>query len=99
MFRIWVLIVFTPLICGFILPNSIPAYEGDGVVEQGESRDEELRKAAQNPMADLISIPVQNNTDFRYGPLDKIQNITNIQPVIPFSLNEDWNLIRRAIAG
>jgi hypothetical protein len=48
-------------------------------------------------MADLISIPIQNNTNYKYGPLEKTQNITNIQPVIPFSLNEDWNLITRTI--
>jgi hypothetical protein len=69
------------------------AYEGDGVLEAGENKADELRKAAQNPMADLISFPIQNNTNFNYGPLEKTQNVTNIQPVIPFKLNEDWMLI------
>lgn len=67
-------------------------------MEQGESSSEELRRAAQNPMADLMSFPAQNNTNFGYGPLDKTQNITNIQPVIPFSLTDDWLLISRTIA-
>lgn len=83
--------------CVLISPELTQAYEGDGVVESEETSDEELRKASQNPMADLISIPIQNNTNFKYGPLEKTQNITNIQPVIPFSLNEEWNLITRTI--
>jgi hypothetical protein len=74
------------------------AYEGDGVLEAGENKADELRRAAQNPMADLISFPIQNNTNFNYGPLEKTQNVTNIQPVIPFKLNEDWLLISRTIA-
>lgn len=98
MFRVRMLIVFTLFICVFGLSNTTQAYKGDGVVEQGESSSEELRQAAQNPMADLMSFPVQNNTNFGYGPLDKTQNITNIQPVIPFDLSEDWLLITRAIA-
>ena len=80
------------------LPVAGAAYQGDGVVESGEGSNEELRKASQNPMANLISFPIQNNTNFDYGPLEKTQNITNIQPVIPFQLNEDWLLISRTIA-
>ena len=58
---------------------------------------EELAKMAQNPLANLISVPLQNNTNFGVGPQDGTQNILNIQPVIPVSLNSDWNLITRTI--
>ena len=58
---------------------------------------EELAKLAQNPIANLISVPFQNNTNLNYGPLKQNQNILNIQPVIPFELNKDWNLITRTI--
>lgn len=58
---------------------------------------EELAKAAQNPIANMISLPLQNNTNFKAGPLEKTQNILNIQPVYPISLNADWNLITRTI--
>jgi len=58
---------------------------------------EELAKLAQNPVGNLISVPFQNNTNFNVGPLDKTQNILNIQPVIPIELNRDWNLITRTI--
>jgi hypothetical protein len=44
----------------------------------------ELAKAAQNPLANLISFPFQNNTNFNYGlDKDRTQNLLNIQPVIP----------------
>jgi hypothetical protein len=56
-----------------------------------------LAQQAQNPIANLISVPFQNNTNFNVGRLDNDQNILNIQPVIPFKLNEDWNLVTRWI--
>ena len=59
--------------------------------------DSELAKATQNPVADLISVPFQNNTNFNYGIEDRTQNILNIQPVIPVNLNDEWNLITRTI--
>jgi hypothetical protein len=45
----------------------------------------------------MISLPLQNNTDFGIGPNDKTQNVLNIQPVWPFSINSNWNLITRTI--
>ncbi len=64
--------------------------------ERGPSTSD-LAKAAQNPIADMISVPFQNNFNFRVGPHDQLQNILNIQPVIPVTLNQDWNLITRWI--
>jgi hypothetical protein len=46
----------------------------------------------------LISLPLQNNTNFGVGPGDDVQNVLNIQPVVPLRLSEDWNLITRTIA-
>src|SRR5215472_896079 len=56
-----------------------------------------LQKATQNPVANLISVPLQNNTNFDIGPFGRTQNILNIQPVIPIGLSEKWNLIIRWI--
>ena len=56
-----------------------------------------LRKAAQNPVASLISVPVQENWNFNIGPNDRIQNVLNVQPVIPINLTQNWNLIIRWI--
>ena len=58
---------------------------------------EELAKAAQNPVANMISLPFQNNTNTGIGSNDETQNIMNIQPVWPITLNDDWNLITRTI--
>ena len=57
----------------------------------------ELARKAQNPIANLISLPFQNNTNFGVGPLDRTQNVLNIQPVIPVSLSDDLLLITRTI--
>ena len=57
-----------------------------------------LQKATQNPVANLISVPLQNNSNFGIGPYDRTQNVLNIQPVIPIGISKDWNLIIRWIA-
>lgn len=56
----------------------------------------ELAKKAQNPIANMISVPFQNNTNFGIGEYNRSQNILNIQPVVPTTLGE-WNLINRFI--
>ena len=58
---------------------------------------EDLREASQNPIADLISVPFQNNTNFDIGRSENTQNVLNIQPVYPVHLNQSWNLITRPI--
>jgi opacity protein-like surface antigen len=58
---------------------------------------EALARASQNPIADMVSLPFQNNTNFNAGPFNRTQDILNIQPVIPMNLNSDWNLISRTI--
>jgi len=64
---------------------------------QAEMSAEELAKLAQNPVGNLISVPFQNNTNFSVGPYSGTQNVLNIQPVIPISVNKDWNIITRTI--
>jgi hypothetical protein len=60
--------------------------------------DAQLAQELTNPVADLITIPVQMTWDRNIGVRDDGWRIqTNIQPVIPFELNADWNLITRTI--
>jgi len=56
-----------------------------------------LRKAAQNPVASLISVPVQNNNSFGIGPDGRVQDVLNLQPVVPIKVSEKWNVITRTI--
>lgn len=72
-----------------------PADAAGGGGAAGDSA--ELAKKLQNPVASLISVPIQYNVDFGIGPADAERHTVNIQPVIPFSLTEDWNLITRTI--
>ena len=67
-------------------------YDADRDVDEGD-----LARAAQNPVGDLISLPFQNNMNFDVGPDDRIQNVLNIQPIWPFGLGKNWNLITRTI--
>ena len=64
---------------------------------QGSTSTEELQKQVQNPVANLISVPFQNNINFGNGPFDRTQNTLNIQPVIPLRLSESVMLISRTI--
>jgi hypothetical protein len=60
----------------------------------------DLAKAVQNPVASLISVPLQNFTDFNIGPFDRDRNtVIQFQPVVPFQLSENWNLITRTIGA
>jgi hypothetical protein len=63
-----------------------------------EDQDEgDLAKATQNPVADLISVPFQNNTSYNIGANERASNTLNIQPVIPAHLGERVLLISRII--
>lgn len=60
-------------------------------------QEENLRVTSQNPIGDLISVPLQNNFNFDVGHSDNTGYVLNIQPVYPIHLNPDWNLITRPI--
>jgi hypothetical protein len=62
-----------------------------------EMSAEELAKLAQNPVGNLISLPFQNNTNLNFGPQKGTQNVLNIQPVVPFTVDKEWNIITRTI--
>jgi len=84
------------------IEQSLPSPEAELEIAQIDEESDaygdcELTSAAQNPIANLISLPFQNNTNFGVGPLDRTQNVLNIQPVYPVPLNEDLLLVTRII--
>jgi hypothetical protein len=66
-------------------------------VPAGGTSAEELAKKLSNPVASLISVPFQNNTDYGIGPDNGSKNTLNFQPVIPIVLTPKLNLIARVI--
>jgi len=86
MMRKMIVFSMTVLLCSFA-----------GAQEKTEQSATDLAKKTQNPISDLISLPFQYNTFFETGPKGKTQNTLLIQPVIPFTLNDDWNFIARPI--
>ena len=58
----------------------------------------EVAKKLANPVAAMISLPIQVNYQTNMGADDEgSQWLTNVQPVMPFVLNDDWNIISRTI--
>jgi hypothetical protein len=78
-------------------PWPVPAAAQEGAAATPEQQQQSLAQQLSNPIADLVSVPFQFNWDQNVGPDDQTRFILNVQPVMPFSLNEDWNLITRVI--
>ncbi len=88
-------LVAAAFVSTFALTTPLLAQDASG---DDKAAAAELAKKLQNPVASLIQVPIQNNFDFGAGPTgDGFQYKVNVQPVAPFSLNENWNLISRTI--
>jgi hypothetical protein len=99
MARRWLLLlVFLGLPALAQTPEVAGAKDGDAK-DSPEAKDDEseaLAKKSQNPVADLITVPFQSNTNFGVGPSNAVQEVLNIQPVIPIHAG-DFNIITRTI--
>jgi hypothetical protein len=100
-FAFGVLLVLLPFTFPLRAQDAPVGAEGTSVATEATpaaaTNADELRKQSQNPIASLISVPLQENFNFGIGSADRTQNVINIQPVIPFSIGKDWNLITRWI--
>ena len=79
-------------------PQPAPSTDQKGNQPATQGSEGDLTKAVQNPVASLISVPIQNITDFNIGPYDRDRNtVLQFQPVIPAQLSTNWNIISRII--
>jgi hypothetical protein len=62
-----------------------------------KANESDIAKESENPIGNLTVLPLQNNANFGVGPHDGTQNILEFEPVVPIHLNDQWNLITRAI--
>ena len=83
----WLLLVLTLPMIGVAQNAASPS---PGAAPSEASATQELQKAVQNPVASLISVPLQNNANFDYGPYNRTQDVLDIQPVIPIKLSDNW---------
>ncbi|MGL6044365.1 MAG: hypothetical protein ACRC1J_10605 [Sandaracinobacteroides sp.] len=89
----------SPFLAALLLATAAPASaqdSADAALDASASAD--LAQQLANPIASLVQVPVSTNLDFGWG-LDGggFRYTANIQPVVPISLNADWNLISRTI--
>jgi hypothetical protein len=75
---------------------SDPARRVDhNTVEKADESD--IAKESQNPIGNLTVLPFENYTNFDVGPHKGTQNVLEFEPVVPFHISDDWNIITRAI--
>ena len=68
------------------------------VVQQVSAQEApEIAKQAQNPIASLISVPIENDFNPQTGIKKEDSYVLEMKPVIPFTLSKDWNLITRTV--
>jgi hypothetical protein len=76
-------------IAAFLVTTAIPAFADTDAAASA--------KDAQNPVASMVSLPFQNDTYYDTGPYNKTENALIVEPVKPFKLSDNWNLISRWI--
>jgi hypothetical protein len=85
------------LVTALLLAGALGAEQTAAPASGNEESNSDLAKKTQNPVADLISVPFENNFFFNTGPEKRTVWDLNIEPVIPIHLTDDWNLITRTI--
>jgi hypothetical protein len=89
---------------GWCLGWSSPtlAQEGQATARErpAESRgadESELAMRSQNPIEDLVNVPVEDNLGYGVGSNDRAQNTLKFEPRIPARVLTNWNIVTRII--
>jgi len=77
--------------------NSGAQTPSDSQSQQGPDETERLQKAVQNPLANIVNVPLQYNGNFPIGSFSRTQSVLSLQPVLPFRITQNWNLVSRVI--
>ena len=88
------------ILLSLLLPASLLSQHTQGTETQKDAKESEAAKLARetsNPIASIISLPVQFNFNFGAGDHNRFQSVTNVMPVLPFKLNKKINVVNRVI--
>lgn len=99
--KIALLLSANMLFCTYILADyasTIGQIKVETTVSESKASAQDIAKKLANPVSAMYSLPIQFNYTRGYGVNDNgNQYLMNIQPVLPFTLNDDWNIISRTI--
>jgi len=88
----------TAIAIAAVITLAAPAISsGQEAAPAAAAESADLAKKLSNPVSDLVSVPFQFNWEQNVGPAKQTRFILNVQPVMPFAINKDWNLIARVI--
>ena len=94
----WLKVISGMLVLAVLATPAISEPAGAKAAAGARRSDDQLAKQLANPLATLISVPFQMNFDRNIGPVDDGYQLSiKVQPVVPFVLDKDWNLISRTI--
>lgn len=85
-------------VSGKLCAGFVGAVLGVGAMAGGAAAQEsDLARQLSNPVSSLISVPFQYNLNEGFAGGEGRQEVINIQPVLPFSISADWNIVSRTI--
>jgi hypothetical protein len=82
------------LLLAIVLKGTASAQEARPTATTGVT-SQDLAKSVHNPFEDFIKVPIEADTNFKVGPHHNVGQSLNVEPVFPFHLNSEWDLIAR----